>query len=81
MLDRVKETPTFGTEIGTKCNACDENFQSVDEFKEHILTTVHNGPANGTRNFTYKLTAKTAKNNLIKELSGNTWMFNINRGL
>ena len=36
------------------------------KFKEHILTTVHKGPADGTRNFKYRLTAKTAKSNLIK---------------
>ena len=55
-----------GISIGTKCNACDANFHSEADFKEHILTTVHKGPADGTRNFKYRLTAKTAKSNLIK---------------
>ena len=54
------------SKIGTKCNACDKSFHSEGDFKEHILTTVHKGPADGTRNFKYRLTAKTAKSNLLK---------------
>ena len=52
--------------IGNECKVCDMNFVSEEDFKEHILTTVHRGPADGTRNFKYRLTAKTAKNNLLK---------------
>ena len=46
--------------------ACSLSFHSEAEFKEHILTTVHRGPSDGTRNFKYQLTAKTAKKNLVK---------------
>ena len=66
MVEMSKEKSSFNTMIGTRCNACDENFQSAEEFKEHILTTVHKGPVDGTQNFKYRLTAKTAKSNLIK---------------
>ena len=48
------------------CNKCEKSFSSEAEFKDHILTTVHKGPSDGTRNFKYRLTAKTAKTNLLK---------------
>ena len=60
------EIKTGEVSIGNECRVCDINFVSEEDFKEHILTTVHRGPADGTRNFKYRLTAKTAKNNLIK---------------
>ena len=60
-----KNESMHGT-LQTKCNACDLNFNSEVEFKDHILTTIHKGPSDGTRNFQYRLTAKTAKSNLIK---------------
>ena len=65
-LEMNKKNYSMDTAIGTKCDACDENFKSEAGFKEHILTTVHRGPSDGTRNFKYRLTAKTAKSNLIK---------------
>ena len=52
--------------LQTKCNACDLNFNSEVELKDHILTTIHKGPSDGTRFFKYRLTAKTAKTNLLK---------------
>ena len=52
--------------LGNKCNECDLFFQTENDFKDHILTTIHGRPSDGTRNFKYKLTAKTAKSNLIK---------------
>ena len=48
------------------CTPCDKSFDSLDDLKDHILTTVHNGPCVKTRNFNYKMTDNTAKNNLIK---------------
>ena len=65
-MKKKKNSTVMDTAIGTKCNACDVNFKSEIDFKEHILTTVHRGPSDGTRNFQYRLTAKTAKSNLIK---------------
>ena len=52
--------------ISLNCNGCDENFATEVDFKDHILTTVHRGPSDGTRNFKYRLTAKKAKANLLK---------------
>jgi hypothetical protein len=49
-----------------RCNVCEKSFLTELEFKDHILTTVHKGPSDGTRNFKYRLTAKTAKTNLLK---------------
>jgi len=58
------------TSIGNRCNSCDESFTNEIEFKDHILTTLHRGPpAEGTRNFKYKLTSKKAKDNLLKGAS------------
>ena len=54
------------TSIGSICNSCDITFPSEADFKEHILNTIHNGPSNGTRNFKYRMSAKTAKSNLLK---------------
>ena len=50
----------------TNCIPCDEVFETSSEFKDHLLTTQHNGPSKGTRSFKYKLTEKTARNNIIK---------------
>ena len=52
--------------IGKDCKECHITFSTEADLKEHILTTVHGGPSDGTRNFNYRLTAKTAKKNLIK---------------
>ena len=54
--------------LGKECEVCDIDFATEAEFTDHILTTVHKRPSNGngTRTFKYKLTAKTAKANLIK---------------
>ena len=68
-MDKVlalKMKPSKDISLGTKCNTCDLNFESDEDFKDHILTTIHKGPSDGTRNFKYRLTAKTAKANLIK---------------
>ena len=66
MLVIKNENAKVDSKIGTNCNACDVNFHSEESLKEHILTTVHKVPADGTRNFKYRLTAKTAKSNLLK---------------
>ena len=66
MLDMKSKKSSLVTALGTRCNACDENFKSEADFKDHILTTIHKGPSDGTRNFNYRLTAKTAKSNLVK---------------
>ena len=50
----------------SSCVPCEKSFQTEEELKEHILSTVHKGPSDGTRNFKYRLTAKTAKKNLLK---------------
>ena len=52
--------------IGNFCHSCDLKFNSEEDFKEHILTTIHNGPAEATRNFKFRLTEKIAKSNIIK---------------
>ena len=39
-------------EVGNKCGSCDIIFSTENEFKDHILTTLHKGPpSEGTRNF------------------------------
>ena len=52
--------------IGNNCNSCDIFFDSEEEFKDHILTTLHKGPSEGKRNFKYRMTDKTARANLLK---------------
>ena len=53
MLVIKNENSKVDSKIGTNCNACDVNFHSEESLKEHILTTVHKVPADGTRNFKY----------------------------
>jgi hypothetical protein len=65
MLELTNKTPLDKMRLN-KCNVCDTGFSSEEEFKDHILTTIHKGPSDGTRNFKYRLTAKTAKSNLLK---------------
>ena len=62
------------------CIPCDQIFESTDDFKEHILTTIHNGPAKSTRSFKYKLSERTAKKNLIKGAKRQHLMNEIKQG-
>ena len=52
--------------LGKDCKECNITFSTEAELKDHILTTVHGGPSDGTRNFSYRLTAKTAKKNIVR---------------
>ena len=67
VLEKRKQGEVGGNSfLETDCKVCDITFATETELKDHILTTVHRGPSDGTRNFKYRLTAKTAKKNIIK---------------
>ena len=59
-------TKVANKDIGFHCHSCDLKFVGEEELKDHILTTVHNGPSQGTRNFKYRMTEKTARANIVK---------------
>jgi hypothetical protein len=66
MVKMLTHKTSVGRIQSNECKTCDQRFLSEGEFRDHILTTVHKGPSDGTRNFKYRLTAKTAKSNLLK---------------
>ena len=67
VLERRKQGEIVGNNsLETDCKVCDITFATETDLKDHILSTVHRGPSDGTRNFKYRLTAKTAKKNIIK---------------
>ena len=57
MVKTVERRTTRALSLGKECKICDIVFEYETDFKDHILTTVHKGPSDGTRNFNYRLTA------------------------
>ena len=59
-------TKVANKDIRFHCHSCDLKFVGEEELKDQLLSTVHSCPSQGTRNFKYRITEKTARANIVK---------------